>query len=150
MSLPRRHVADYFYPELTAIAVAPRGGVCSSEVTGFSDRQVQQAVFDGENDDPGLLANARATCAACPALAACRQFAEVSLDDTTFLAGTTAEERSRAARRAPRTRHRRAVVERMRKAGVTIPDITFYTGYPTRSVEADLARSERDKTARIA
>ena len=139
MPIPKRSVADYLYAELTAAGNPPQGGACAGQIVGFPDAQVQQGVFDGEVDDAGLLDVARAACAASPVLDACRQFADDSLDEHTFLAGMTAAERSRSSRRALRTRHRKTVVQRMRATGVTVAEIMFYTGYPTRSIEADLA-----------
>ncbi|WP_123744637.1 WhiB family transcriptional regulator [Saccharothrix texasensis] len=139
MSTPKRSNSDHLYPELTAVGTPPLGGTCTDQVAAFPDHQTQQAVFDGEFDDPDLLDAARGTCASCPVLAACRRYADDGLDDTTFLAGTTAMERSRAHRRSTKTRRRKAVVARMREAGVTVDEIVFYTKFSKRSIEGDIA-----------
>jgi WhiB family redox-sensing transcriptional regulator len=122
---------------LTATGTPPLTGSCGRPAAGFPNRQEQQAVFDGEIDNPALLAVARSVCAACPVRAACQRFADDSLDDTTFLAGKTAAERARARRRSTLTLRRKTVVGRMREAGVTVPEIVFYTGFSKRSVESD-------------
>lgn len=102
---------------------------------------MQQAVFDGEAESADLIAAARRVCATCPVLRECQVYAEESLDESTFLAGQTADERSADLRRAATTRHRRTVVDRMATAGVSHKEISFYTEYPLRSIEADVARA---------
>jgi hypothetical protein len=143
MSVPERPAADYLYAELTAVGTPPQGGLCAGQIEGFPDRRIQQAVYDGEVEDPDPLDVARRTCRTCPVLADCHRFADDSLDETTFLAGMTAAERSQTTRRPARTRHRKAVVLQLRGAGVTVPEIAFYTQNSTRSIEADMAEFTR-------
>ncbi|MEV7624244.1 WhiB family transcriptional regulator [Actinoplanes sp. NPDC089786] len=135
---------DHLFPLHAAIGTPPAGKSCGRLANGFPDLAIQQAVFDGDVEDPQLLDAARAVCASCPVLGDCRLYAEDSLDDTTFLAGATATERRRLHGRAARARHRKQVVTSMRAAGITIPEISFYSGYPIRTIEADLARQARD------
>ncbi|GIE32249.1 hypothetical protein Ait01nite_052940 [Actinoplanes italicus] len=134
---------DHLYPLLTAIGTPPAGQKCGRLASGFPDLTVQQAVFDGDVEDPRLLDAARAVCTSCPVLSDCRLYAEASLDQTTFLAGETATERASRQGRTARARHRRQVVRSMRAAGVTIPEISFYSGYPMRTIEADVAQRTR-------
>ncbi|MEU8186720.1 WhiB family transcriptional regulator [Micromonospora carbonacea] len=96
-------------------------------------------MFDGDVEDPAWIAAARAVCTSCPSLVACTAYAATSLDKTTFLAGLTATEREAVRRRSERTLHRKAVVKRMRAEKVIASEISFYTQYPMRSVELDMA-----------
>ncbi|MGX1614786.1 hypothetical protein ACWIF8_12925 [Micromonospora chalcea] len=66
-------------------------------------------------------------------------YAAESLDKTTFLAGLTAAEREADRRRSDRTLHRRKIVGRMRAENVTASEVSFYTRYPLRSIELDMA-----------
>ncbi|MGN9778580.1 WhiB family transcriptional regulator [Micromonospora sp. H33] len=139
MPTSKRPAADLLYPLLAAVGVPPQGGACGRSAPAFPDGSTQQAVFDGDVEDPALLAAARAVCASCPSLEACTVYAAESLDKTTFLAGLTATEREAFRRRSERTLHRRTVVERMRAENITASEISFYTQYPMRSVELDMA-----------
>ncbi|MGK5675146.1 WhiB family transcriptional regulator [Micromonospora sp. URMC 106] len=96
-------------------------------------------MFDGDLEDLPLLAAARAVCASCQSLKDCTVYATESMDKTTFLAGLTAAEREAVRRRSERTIHRRTVVGRMRAENVTASEVSFYTEYPLRSIELDMA-----------
>ncbi|WP_427888648.1 WhiB family transcriptional regulator [Kribbella sp. GL6] len=130
---------DTLYPPLTAVGTPPPSGSCARLAGDFTDQATQQAVFDGDVDAPALVAAARRVCATCPVLRECRTYAEDSLDQFTFLAGRSAEERATGRRRATTTQHRRTIVGRMRAAGISSKEISFYTSYPLRSVEGDAA-----------
>ncbi|MGW1447618.1 WhiB family transcriptional regulator [Micromonospora sp. NPDC002411] len=135
-----KHTAeDLLYPLLTAVGEPPHTGFCGLLAPGFPDMRTQQAVFDGDSEDLPLLAAARAVCASCPSLEDCTVYATESMDNTTFLAGLSATEREAIRRRSERTLHRRAVVRRMRAEDVTAAEVSFYTGYPLRSIELDMA-----------
>lgn len=97
----------------------------------FDTPRRQQLAFDGEALAPGLeYPAARAMCADCPLLDACRRYADDSREEHTFLAGMTAAERStRRTKKAEIAKRRRQVRELHR------------LGAPT-SVIADLV--ERD------
>ena len=107
-------------PEILYLALEPvtppdgADGACATHNPAlFETPRRQQLAFDGEALDPGRdYPAARAMCMACPLLEACREYADDSREEHTFLAGMTPVERSsRHTKKTEITKRRRQVQE---------------------------------------
>lgn len=125
-------VADHFL-----IGEIPADGSCASAAA--SERRRLQSAWDGDSEDPALIAQARPVCLSCPALEACRRYAVENLVEDGFLAGQTAEERRATWTRRDRLSWRRARVRALYEADATVSEIAGVLTTPRRTVEADIA-----------
>ncbi|MFC8383550.1 WhiB family transcriptional regulator [Nocardia sp. NPDC057272] len=99
---------------LEPIAPPPGFGACADyHPERFDSRRRQQAAFDGEAYDEGDYATARALCQCCPILEMCGQYADMSRDHYSFLAGITAQERAAKWVKHTEILKRRVQVERL-------------------------------------
>jgi hypothetical protein len=125
-------VADHFL-----IGEIPADGACASAAA--PKRRRLQPAWDGDTEDPALIAQARQTCLGCPALEACRRYAAENLVEDGFLAAQTAEERRASWTRRDQRSWRRARVRALYEPGATVSEIAEVLAAPQRTVEADIA-----------
>ena len=125
-------VADHFL-----IGEIPADGACANAAA--PERHRLQPAWDGDTEDPALIAQARHTCLGCPALEACRRYAAENLVEDGFLAAQTAEERRTSWTRRDQRGWRRAKVRALYDAGATVSEIAEVLATPQRTVEADVA-----------
>jgi hypothetical protein len=114
----------------------PANGACA-RLTGLGSRMLQP-VWDGECDEPGLVARAREICLRCPALRSCRQYATDNLDEFAFLGGMTAAQRRTAWTRRDKVAWRRRMVRPLHEAGAPVAEIAKVLATPRRTIEADI------------
>lgn len=134
-STPRHEATDYFAVVDHALCGSiPNGGHCAES----RQDPALQAVFDGDSDDPSVISRARAICRSCPALIACRRYADESGDQHTFLAGMTAGEREENGRRSHVIARRRWNVRLLHAAGATVTEMLEVLEVSRRTIEADI------------
>ncbi len=147
---------DVLDPEILHAALEPfappagRGACAAHDPSQFDTPQRQQAAFDGDPVDPVRdVAAARALCAGCPALAACRGYAEMSGDDVTFLAGQTADQRVEHRSKSMEITRRRRQVRALHAFNAPTPIIADLLGRDPSLIRGDL-RALRQRGATVA
>jgi hypothetical protein len=133
-------------PEILYLALEPvtppdgAGGACATHDPAlFETPRRQQLAFDGEALDAGrdYLA-ARAMCTACPLLEACREYADDSREEHTFLAGMTPAERSSRRTKKTEITKRRRQVQELRRLGAPTAVIAGLVGRDPSLIRGDL------------
>ena len=133
-------------PEILYLALEPvpppdgTGGACATHDPAlFETRRRQQLAFDGEALDPERdYPAARAMCEACPLLKACREYADDSREEHTFLAGMTPAERF--SRRTKKTEiiKRRRQVQALHRLGASTSVIAGFVKRDPSLIRGDL------------
>ena len=95
-------------------------------------------VFDGASSDVSAVAAARELCRQCPMLIACKRYADSAGDQTTFLAGATADERAAAQTKQLKLALRRKQTESLKRLGLSTTDIANLLGVHVTVIRADL------------
>ncbi|WP_344665985.1 WhiB family transcriptional regulator [Catenulispora yoronensis] len=104
----------------------------------FLSRRRQQAAFDGEAEIPADYLAARRVCVRCPASAACEQYARVSGDRQTFLAGMTASQRRGTWGKSWEITARRTLVSELARRGATTSTIAWLLERDVSLIRRDL------------
>lgn len=136
---------DMTAPEILYTAlepISPPAGTAACTIHAserFVSPQRQQAAFDGDPVDPAVDNQAaRAIRLGCPLLAACRQYADDSRDEHTFLAGLSADQRSTRRRKKTEMAKRRLQVGALHALGAPTPVIARLVGRDTSLIRGDL------------
>lgn len=145
---------ENLYVALEPITPPAGTAACAAYDRGrFASPQRQQAAFDGKPVDPAAdYQAARAICLGCPLLAACRRYAEDSLDEVTFLAGLSPGQRRAHRCKKNEVAKRRLQVDALRALGAPTSVIAELVGRDPSLVRGDLralgqqARARHDRS----
>lgn len=137
--------ADALFMAIEPITPPPGMGACAThDPLRFDTSRRQQAAFDGEPvEEEADYLSARAICADCPLLDACRRYAADSRDPYSFLAGLTAKQRSTEWNKQTEIAKRRLQVKALRALGAPTPVIAELVDRDPSLIRSDLRAIDR-------